>query len=140
MSQVDPLTVQVAGDHYKKLAIQPMVFATANRYDPCAFSILKYVTRWRDKGGVQDLKKAFHIARMRQAPSIGDWLPVNRFSQIGMAEYVRANNLPNAESQILLALDSWVFSTGLPHAGAEADKVISQLETLIAQQEGCPNG
>lgn len=140
MNTKNPLAMQVAGSHYVNLAIQPMVFATANRYDPCAFSILKYVTRWRDKGGVQDLEKALHIARMRQAPSIGDWLPVNRFSQIGMVEYVLANNLPNDESQILMALDSWVFSTGLPHAGAEADKVISQLETLIAQQEGGPNG
>jgi len=59
------LTEQVGGDHYRKMAIQPVQFAHANGYDPCTFSILKYVSRHREKGGVQDLRKAAHFVRLR---------------------------------------------------------------------------
>ena len=43
--------VQVAGDHYKDKAIQPWDFIG---------NIVKYVSRWRDKGGIDDLRKARH--------------------------------------------------------------------------------
>lgn len=55
---------QVGGDHYKKLAIQPMEYAFKNRLDPLQFSIVKYVTRFRDKAGKQDLEKAKHCIDM----------------------------------------------------------------------------
>ena len=51
---------QVGGDHYKKLKIQPMVYAYENKLDPLQFSVVKYVTRFRDKAGKQDLDKAKH--------------------------------------------------------------------------------
>lgn len=54
------LAVQVAGDHYKKLKIQPMEYSMANRLDACQHTIIKYVTRFRDKGGIADLEKAKH--------------------------------------------------------------------------------
>ena len=58
------LDTQVAGDHYKKLKIQPMVYAFENKLDPLQFSIVKYVTRFRDKAGKQDLEKARHCLDM----------------------------------------------------------------------------
>lgn len=142
MTATDPLAVQVAGDHYKKLAIQPMVYATANRYDPCAFSILKYVTRWRDKGGVQDLKKALHIAQMRQVPDIEQYLPdpwfvsATRSPRIPVSEYIEKNGIPVTEAAILEWLDNWV-AKGEPVAG---QMVAEGLINLIAQQEGSQNG
>jgi len=54
------LDTQVGGDHYKKLEIQPMEYSMANKLDPCQHTIIKYVTRFRDKDGVKDLKKARH--------------------------------------------------------------------------------
>jgi hypothetical protein len=56
-----PLTVQVAGDHYKKLKIQPIEFIHANGIPFAEGSVIKYVTRWRDKGGIKDLEKARHF-------------------------------------------------------------------------------
>ena len=44
---------QVGGDHYKKLVIQPMEYAFKNHLDPLQFSVVKYVTRFRDKAGKQ---------------------------------------------------------------------------------------
>lgn len=55
------LDVQVAGDHYKKLKIQPVEYIHANRIPFVEGSVIKYVTRWRDKGGVKDLEKARHF-------------------------------------------------------------------------------
>lgn len=56
----DPLDVQIGGDHYKTMAIQPMEFSMANGLDACQHTIVKYITRFRSKGGIQDLEKAKH--------------------------------------------------------------------------------
>jgi hypothetical protein len=53
--------VQVGGEHYKKLAIQPWDYIAANNLGWFEGSVVKYVTRFRDKGGVTDLHKAMHI-------------------------------------------------------------------------------
>ena len=58
---VNPLDVQVAGDHYKKLKIQPLVYIMANNIPFPEGNVIKYVTRWRDKGGATDLRKARHL-------------------------------------------------------------------------------
>lgn len=58
------LKTQVGGDHYKGLAIQPMQYSMANSLDACQHSIIKYVTRFREKGGVADLEKAKHCIDM----------------------------------------------------------------------------
>lgn len=58
------LTTQVGGSHYTKLKIQPMEYSMANDLDACQHTIIKYVTRFRDKAGVQDLEKARHVIDM----------------------------------------------------------------------------
>lgn len=55
---------QEGGSHYTKLAIQPMQYSMANGMDACQHSIIKYVTRFRDKNGVADLQKAKHVLDM----------------------------------------------------------------------------
>lgn len=55
------LNTQVAGDHYKTLKIQPVEYIHANGLGFIEGSIIKYATRWRDKGGVADLEKAKHF-------------------------------------------------------------------------------
>lgn len=56
------LAVQVGGDHYKKLKIQPVEYIHANNLPFIEGCIIKYATRWRDKGGVKDLEKIKHFA------------------------------------------------------------------------------
>jgi hypothetical protein len=51
---------QIGGDHYKARAIQPIEFIMANGLGFCEGNVVKYVTRWKDKGGLQDLQKAQH--------------------------------------------------------------------------------
>lgn len=51
---------QVGGDHYEKMEFQPVDYIVANNIGFCEGNIIKYVSRWQDKGGVEDLKKARH--------------------------------------------------------------------------------
>lgn len=52
---------QVGGDHYSSLAIQPMEYILTNGIGFAEGCCIKYVTRWKNKGGIEDLKKARHI-------------------------------------------------------------------------------
>jgi hypothetical protein len=51
---------QVGGNHYKKMRIQPLEYALDNDLGICEHAIVKYVSRWKDKGGIEDLRKARH--------------------------------------------------------------------------------
>ena len=51
---------QVGGDHYKSKSIQPWDFIASNNLGYLEGNIVKYVSRWKDKGGIQDLEKALH--------------------------------------------------------------------------------
>ena len=58
------LEVQVGGDHYKAMAIQPVEFIHANSSPYFEGNVIKYVCRWRAKNGVDDLKKAKHYLEL----------------------------------------------------------------------------
>ena len=51
---------QVGGTHYKSKAIQPWDYIAANELGYFEGNIVKYVSRWKDKGGLDDLRKARH--------------------------------------------------------------------------------
>ncbi len=53
-------TRQVAGVHYKDKVIQPWDYIAANALGYFEGNVIKYVSRWRDKGGSEDLRKARH--------------------------------------------------------------------------------
>ena len=55
---------QEGGDHYKSLPIQPIEYITKNGLSYMEGNVVKYVTRWRFKGGVEDLRKARHYISM----------------------------------------------------------------------------
>ena len=56
---------QVGGEHYRQHAVQPWdaMESWLSEEEFCGFlrgNVIKYIARYRDKGGVQDLKKAAH--------------------------------------------------------------------------------
>lgn len=53
-------TSQVGGDHYQKHAIQPWEYAEINKLSFLEGNVVKYITRYKDKGGKEDLEKAKH--------------------------------------------------------------------------------
>lgn len=42
------------------MPIQPMHFSMVNKLDALQHTIIKYITRFREKNGIQDLEKAKH--------------------------------------------------------------------------------
>lgn len=58
--RANALDVQVGGAHYKNKRIQPVEFSYANNLNGLEASIVKRITRWRDKDGFQDLEKIKH--------------------------------------------------------------------------------
>jgi hypothetical protein len=59
MTTQDANAVQVGGDHYKT-EIQPWDFIIANDLGYLEGNIIKYVSRYKKKGGMADLLKAQH--------------------------------------------------------------------------------
>ena len=55
---------QVGGNHYKNYKIQPVEFIIKNNIGFVEGNIIKYVLRFKDKGGVQDLEKAKHYIEL----------------------------------------------------------------------------
>ena len=58
------LDKQVAGNHYKEFAIQPVEFIHANNIGFLEGNAIKYLVRWRTKNGIQDLEKAKHYIEL----------------------------------------------------------------------------
>ena len=58
------LSTQVAGDHYKNAAIQPVQYIHANGIGFFEGNVIKYVTRHRAKNGAEDIKKAIHYLNL----------------------------------------------------------------------------
>ena len=54
------LDKQVSGSHYKQFKIQPAEFIHANTIGYLEGCAIKYLCRHRDKGGLEDLRKAQH--------------------------------------------------------------------------------
>lgn len=68
MGYIDPrksaLDVQIGGDHYRSMAIQPVTYIESNGLDFLAGNVVKYVSRHRNKNGAADVRKAIHYCQL----------------------------------------------------------------------------
>ena len=55
---------QIGGNHYKLMMIQPTEYIMANNLDWWEANVVKYISRWRNKGGVDDLRKVIHYTQI----------------------------------------------------------------------------
>ena len=58
----NPLVVQQSGNHYKNGKIQPIEYSERNCLSMCQGNIVKYITRHKEKNGIDDLAKVVHYA------------------------------------------------------------------------------
>lgn len=58
------LAIQIGGDHYKGVEIQPVEFSEINQLSFCEGNIVKYLIRYPKKNGVEDLNKARHYIQL----------------------------------------------------------------------------
>lgn len=58
------LNVQVGGEHYKNLAIQPVAYIHANNLSFLEGNVVKYITRHKTKNKAQDIRKIIHYCTL----------------------------------------------------------------------------
>ena len=64
IKEKNALDNQVGGAHYKDMPFQPIEFITANKLGFCEGNAIKYICRYKSKGGIQDLDKAIHYIQL----------------------------------------------------------------------------
>ena len=52
------LKTQIGGSHYASMTIQPAEFILDNNIGKYEGDVIQYVSRWKEKNGLEDLKKA----------------------------------------------------------------------------------
>ncbi len=55
-----PQDKQIGGSHYKQFSIQPWTFIRQNELNPFQANVIKYVCRYLNKNGVEDINKIKH--------------------------------------------------------------------------------
>ena len=59
-----PLKTQVGGQHYKYMQIQPVEYIFHNNLGFIEGCIVKYISRYEEKGGEADLDKVIHFTQL----------------------------------------------------------------------------
>jgi hypothetical protein len=69
---MNPLEQQVGGSHYKDMPIQPVEYIHANAMGYLAGNVVKYISRYKAKGGESDVRKALHYCELILQMEYGD--------------------------------------------------------------------
>tara|TARA_R100001079_G_C4353487_1_gene111982 strand:- start:327 stop:575 length:249 start_codon:yes stop_codon:yes gene_type:complete len=62
--EIFPQDKQIGGSHYKDMAIQPFEFISKNELTFFQGNVIKYVCRYKQKNGIQDLEKVIHYCQL----------------------------------------------------------------------------
>jgi len=76
--------IQIAGTHYKQMSIQPIEYILANNLGYVEGNIIKYVSRWKTKGKLEDLRKAKHYLEILIEEEIEEGLEELRKKKSGL--------------------------------------------------------
>ena len=63
-SKAFPQSKQIGGSHYKSMKIQPYEFISKNDLTFFQGNVIKYVCRYKQKNGIQDLEKVIHYCEL----------------------------------------------------------------------------
>lgn len=58
------MDVQVGGEHYSDMAIQPAEYIHKNGIGYLPGNGIKYLSRYKRKGGAEDIRKAIHYCQL----------------------------------------------------------------------------
>lgn len=110
---------QEGGDHYKKRKYQHWDMVCDTKMHYLAACATKYISRWRDKNGVEDLKKALHYIDKAKERKVK---PVKRKRRANIHAF--AVQLPHHEGAVLFAISL-----------AKWDRAKEDVEALIDMAE-----
>jgi len=126
---------QVGGDHYKGSDIDPKDFCIANDMGGCELSIIKYVTRWPKKGGIEDLRKArqfigYLVKSVAHLSALRIQIPYRGKPAITAHQYVEANKLTGFEAEVVRQIYFWHFN----HQESALDLAMNAIDAGIREQ------
>lgn len=96
------LDKQVDGNHYRNKAIQPVEFIFANNIPFIEGNIIKYITRYKEKGGQKDLLKCIHYIDL-----LVELMGHDFYNVITVEDYCKANNISAREAEVIEAICGW---------------------------------
>ena len=141
------LQEQHGGSHYMNMDIQPIEFIHSNGLGYDEGTAIAYLSRWKNKGGVADLRKAkHHIELLIQFRESGSkWTPHktgdewtrtsaprgtaphrDSFHIISAGEYVKANSIGELEGKAIRLLTDW-------NTREDLDAAVSSINALILE-------
>ena len=68
----NPLVAQEGGGHYKDRGIQPLEYTMKNNLSFCEGNVVKYISRYKSKNGIEDLAKVVHYALLAAYEEYGE--------------------------------------------------------------------
>ena len=68
----NPLVAQEGGGHYKNRGIQPLEYIMQNNLSFCEGNVVKYISRYKSKNGIEDLAKVIHYALLASYEVYGE--------------------------------------------------------------------
>lgn len=68
----NPLVAQEGGGHYKDRGIQPLEYTMKNNLSFCEGNVVKYISRYKSKNGIEDLAKVIHYALLAAYEEYGE--------------------------------------------------------------------
>ena len=68
----NPLIAQEGGGHYKDRGIQPLEYTMKNNLSFCEGNVVKYISRYKSKNGIEDLAKVIHYALLASYEVYGE--------------------------------------------------------------------
>jgi len=68
----NPLVTQEGGGHYKDKGIQPIQYTMQNKLSFCEGNVVKYISRYKSKNGIEDLAKVIHYALLAAYEEYGE--------------------------------------------------------------------
>jgi len=98
--------VQVGGDHYKENDFQPWDLGWRYKIGAVEFMLIKYVSRWRKKNGVQDLEKAQHVLMKLEEIEQDGYEPPGRVGPMVLQTYFAANFITDFREKIVISIIS----------------------------------
>lgn len=132
MSEVN--AVQVGGSHYKGTTFQHWDFVQSTlsgRY--LEGNITKYLSRWRNKNGLQDLQKARHyLTKLIEQVNLGKSFPLYTGapmpSLLTPEHFCDVNGIDEETRAIIVGISKWRTRAHLHYAGGLLDTLIAEVE------------
>lgn len=113
---------EVGGTHYAKMCVEPIELIEAFRLDFKQGSIIKYISRYKNKGRpLEDLKKALHYCKMYNDDV---WETISYKDKMLVKMYCMLNGLDDRENAII----GYAVMRQYERCSEEIEKIISKLE------------